>query len=86
MPFVTFQTSLQVFILLLLQEIVVVAALVKEAAFDAQAVIADLFGDGPESIFVVGDERGVFLLLVLVGLDECFFLDLVTLEFEDALL
>ena len=70
MPVIAVQSALQVLVLLLLQEVVVVSSLFKEAAFNPKTVVADSFSHVSYSIFVHGNEVGVLALFVLVGFDE----------------
>jgi hypothetical protein len=78
------KTARKVLVLLLLQEGIVVTALLEEAALNRVAVVADGFGGVAHGVLVNGDQAGVFFLLVLVGVDDGVLLGELTLKFADA--
>jgi hypothetical protein len=84
MPVIAVQTALQMLVLLLLQQVVVVAFLFQKATLDAQAVVADLLGHGANGILIHGDEFGVLALLMFVRFNKIVFLEKFTFEFVDA--
>lgn len=84
MPGITVQSTCQVLVLLLLQEIVVVTLLFEESTFNAETEVADAFSHAADCIFVHRNQVCVLSLLVLVCFDKGIFLDDFALEFADA--
>ena len=83
-PLVALEAGLQVVVFLLLEQVVVMAAQGEVAIRVATSVFTDAVNHVANGFFVLGDQLGVFDLLVLVEADEVLLGGELVLEVADA--